>query len=149
MPRLLGGGTRGNFLETSFVPTSTFKDLIDGYITAKTQVTGRKFKLAWGANYQVDRVGDGEIANGMITDYEKTSSSYSLIGILWCYEDQNGVVHPVTGIVNLAYSGTFALQDSIIENGTTAIAVDDGGTGGWGAVIGLDTPASSRADILV
>src|SRR4030042_2545906 len=145
MSLVKGGGDRGAYLEISCVPDSTFKTEIDALIAAGTQVTGKLVSLTWLNNYEVTSPANDAIPDGKIVHYEQTSSSYRLTVRLFSYIDQNSVRHTPVCIINVAYSGTLALQDSVIINGTTYINVDDGTTGGWGAVIGLDTPGSGFA----
>ena len=143
-----GGGDRGAYLDISCVPDSTLKSEIDALITAKTDVVGKLVSLTWSNNYEVTSPADGAIPDGKIIGYEKTASSYRLTVRLFSYIDQNSNRHTPVCIINLEYSGTLALQDSVIINGSTYRNVDDGTSGGWGAVIALDVPASGRADVL-
>lgn len=142
-----GGGDRGGYLEVSCIPDSTFKTEIDALIAAGTQVTGKLCSLTFGANYEVTSPADGAIPDGKIVHYEQTSSSYRLTVRFFSYIDQNSVRHTPVCIMTIGYSGTLALQDSMIVNGTTYLEVDDGGAGGWGAAISLDT-TNSRADFI-
>ena len=149
MALVKGGGDRGNFLKISFIPDSTFKTEIDALILAGTQVTGKLFSLTWAAAYQVTSPAEDAIPDGKITDYEVTASSYRLTGILFSYIDQNAARHTPSMIINLPYTGTLALQDSVICYDGNYLSVDDGTTGGWGAVIAVDVPGSGYADILM
>jgi hypothetical protein len=149
MALVKGGGDRGAYLDIACIPDSTFATEIAALITAGTQVTGKLVSLTFAANYQVTSPADGAIPDGKIVHYEEAASStYRLTVRLFSYIDQNSARHTPVCIINLAYSGTLALQDSVIINGTTYVNVDDGTSGGWGAVIGLDVPASGRADVL-
>lgn len=146
----LGGGDRGAYLEITCVPDSTFKSEIDALITAKTDVIGKLVSFTWANNYEVTSPADNAIPDGKIIKYEKTSSSYRLLVRVFHYVDQNSAHHTPVCIMNLEYASgaTIALQDSVIINGTTYRNVDDGTSGGWGAVIGKDTPASLRVDVI-
>ena len=142
-------GYVGGFPIVTCVPDSTFKTEIDNLRAAGTDVVGKFVQLTFSTDYEVTSPADGAIPDGEICQpYSKTSSSYRLPVLLWHYTDQNGNGHTPVGIKNLRYSGTIALQDSVIINGTTYMYVDDGGTGGWGAVIAKDRPASSYIDVL-
>jgi hypothetical protein len=148
MSRTVGGGNRGARMKLECVPDSDFKDEIDALITAGTEVVGKFVSLTWGANYEVTSPANDAIPDGIIVDYEKEKSSYVLICEIWKYTDQNGNSHTPVMIQNLYYNtGTIALQDSVIVNGTTYYIVDDGGTGGWGAVIAKDVP-SKYVDVI-
>jgi len=60
---------------------------------------------------------------------------------LWSYIDQNSARHSPTQVVTLPYTtgAAPALQDSVVINSTTYMAVKDGTSGGFGAVISLNT----------
>ena len=148
MARTKGGGDRGGLIVPGCVPDATFKSEIDALITAGTQVTGKLVSLTWSNDYEVTSPAGAAIFDGKIIDYEKTSSSYRLTVRLVSYIDQNSTRHTTVGILNVAYDGTTALQDSVIIDGSTYVNVEDGGTGGWGAVIALDVPASGRCDVI-
>ena len=143
-----GGVDRGAYLEIRCVPDSTFKTEIDALIAAGTDVIGKLCSLTWSANYQVTSPAEDAIPDGKIVNYEKTSSSYRLTVRLFSYIDQNSARHTPVSIINLEYSGTLALQDSVICQDGNYRPVDDGGAGGWGAVIALDVPASGQADVI-
>ena len=143
-----GGGDRGAYLEISCVPDSTFKTEIDALIAAGTQVTGKLCSLTFSNDYEVTSPADDAIPDGKIVHCEKTASTYRLTVRFFHYVDQNSVDHTPVCILNFASSGTLALQDSIIVNGSTYVDVDDGATGGWGACIATDVPTSSRSDVL-
>jgi len=132
-------------------PDSTLKSEIDALITAGTAVEGSKL-VSWtfSANYQVTSPADGAIPDGIITEVENDATNgYCLTALMWSYIDQNGTRHPITGVITLPNSdGTVALQDSFIVYGSTYMYVDDGGTGGWGACVSLDT-TNDVADYLV
>lgn len=145
------GGTKGNCLVISCVPDSTFKAEITALIAAGTDVIGKLVSLTWSNNYEVTSPADDAIPDGEIISYRKTTNaagvSYSLSVALWSYVDQNSNRHTPVCVRTLPYSGTIALQDSVIINGATYMNVDDGGTGGWGAVISKDTSAAT-VDVL-
>lgn len=142
-----GGGDRGSFLEISCVPDSTFKGEIDDLITAGTQVTGKLVSLTWSNNYEVTSPAANAIPDGKIIDYEKTSPTYRLTVRLFSYIDTNSHRHTPVGIINVPHS-TVAKQDSVVVYSTTYVAVTDGTTGGYGAVIAVDVPVSGYADVL-
>jgi len=148
MTQVKGGGDRGAYLEIGCIPDSTFKTEIDALILAGTQVTGKLVSLTWGANYQVTSPAGAAIPDGKIVHYEKTTSSYRLTVRLFSYIDQNAARHTPVCIINLDYDGTTALQDSVIVDGTGYVYVEDGSSGGWGAVIAMDTPASGFCDVI-
>ena len=145
------GGTKGNCLIVSCVPDSTFETEIDALIAAGTKVVGKLVALTFSNNYEVSSPADGAVPNGEIIGYKKTTgasgSSYILSVALFGYIDQNSTYHTPVCIRTLEYSGTIALQDSVIINGSTYRKVDDGGTGGWGAVISKDT-TNETVDVL-
>ncbi len=146
--RTVGTGDVGNFLDITCYPDSTFATEITALIAAGTEVEGKLVSLTWSANYQVTSPADGAIPDGKIISVEKDATNTYILGVrLFSYIDQNSVRHTPVAIINLAYSGTIALQDSIIVNGTTYKDVDDGTTGGWGAVISIDTTGAS-VDVL-
>jgi hypothetical protein len=145
------GGYRGGFLEVDFVPDATFKSELDTLISNKTNfVNVRMFSLTFSNDYEITSPADGAIPDGVITGYIQVTASpyYRVTGRLFSYIDQNSARHTPVGIHNLPYSGTIALQDSVIINGTTYAAVDDGGSGGWGAVIATDVPTTNYVDVL-
>ena len=151
MARLKGNGPQGYTgpgLLISCIPDSTFEAEIDALITAGTEVVGKLVSLTFGANYEVTSPADGAIPDGIITQYAKSGSSYILTVNLFSYIDQNSNRHTPRVMQNLPTTGTLALQDSVIINGTTYYYVDDGDTGGWGAVIGLNCPTTGFADVL-
>ena len=151
--RTLGGGHMGLELLVTCVPDSTFKSEIDALELAKTNVVGKLVTWTFGANYEVTSAAESAVPNGEVVAYEKrqTSSgtSYYLTVRVWSYTDDNSNICRATQVINVAYSGTFALKDPILVNSTTYQAVKDGATGGIGACIALDVPASGYADILL
>lgn len=149
MSRSLNGGDMGNFLDIACVPDSTFKSEIDALITAGTAVVGKLVSLTWLNNYEVTSPADDAIPDGEIIAYEKDATSYYILTVrLWSYIDQNSARHTPVCIKQLYYgTGTIALQDSVIVNGSTYSAVDDGTSGGWGAVIAKDNP-SGYVDVI-
>lgn len=147
-----GHGNQGTALAITAVPDSTFITEITALIAAGTNVVGKLVTLTFSANYEVTSAADGAIVDGIVTGYEpKTGASgntYLLDVDLIHYEDQNSNGHTPVCIRNLPYNdGTVALQDSVIVYGTTYVYVDDGGTGGWGAVIAKHTD-DATVDVL-
>ncbi len=148
MSRVKGGGDYGPALPIPAYPDATFEAEIDALIAAGTDVVGKLVTLTWLNNYEVTSAAENAIPDGIVTNFYPSGSSYCLSVDLFHYVDQNSVGHTPRRIVNLPYAGTFALQDSVVVNTTTYLGVKDGGTGGWGACIAIDTPASGYADIL-
>jgi len=155
MSRTIGGGHFGPDLKITCVPDSTFKSEIDTLIatnpeTAATKLSGAKLvSLTFLNNYEVTSPANDARFDGFVTDYSPIVPSpyYYLTVDLVRYSDQNGNRWTARRILHLPYSGTIALQDSVIINGTTYYLVDDGGTGGDGAVISKDTP-TGYVDVL-
>lgn len=146
--RIYGGGDVGNFLDVVCVPDSTFTSEITALIAAGTKVDGKLVTLTFANNYEVTSAADGAIPDGQVIASEgNATSGYVLTVRLFSYIDQNAVRHTPVCIKTLPYSGTVALQDSIIINGSTYMYVDDGTSGGWGAVISIDTTAKT-VDVL-
>ncbi len=146
--RTLGGGDVGNFLDVTCVPDATFKSAIDALIAASTKVVGKLVSLTFLNNYEVAITANDAIPDGEIIAFEKHNTYGYLLAVrLFSYIDQNSVRHTPVCIKTLPYSGTIALQDSVIINGSTYMNVDDGGSGGWGAVISKDTTAG-KVDVL-
>ncbi len=145
------GGNKGNPVVISAVPDSTFKSEIDALITAGTNVVGKLVSLTFANDYEVTSPADDAIPDGEIISCKKATlaagNSYILTVALFHYTDQNGSSHTPVCIRELDYNGTIALQDSVIVNGTTYRNLDDGGTGGWGAVIAKDT-SNSKVHVL-
>jgi len=152
MSRSLGGGHAGGGVVCTCVPDSTFKLEIDALIVLGTAIVGKLVDLTWVTNYEVTSPADGGPANGIILECIPTlvsgAKSYNLTCRLWSYDDQNGTLHAATCIDNVPYVATFNLQDTILVNSTTYVGVKDGGTGGFGACIAKDVPASGYADII-
>jgi len=146
-----GGGDRGGFLQVRCVPDATFATEIGALITAGTLVVGKLVTFTYSNNYEVTSPAGGAIPDGKIISYRKTTSasgdSYELTVRVFHYTDQNSADHAPVGIMTLTYDGTTALQDSIIVDGATYRAVEDGGTGGFGCVIGIDT-TNNLVDVL-
>ena len=150
MARAIGGGDVGNHLDIPCWPDSTLKTEIDALIAAGTTVEGSKLvSLTFAANYQVTSPADDAIPDGRIIKVEKDATNGYLLTVrLWSYIDQNAARHSPTQIITLPYStGTIALQDSVIVNGSTYMNVDDGTSGGFGAVISKDT-TNLNVDVL-
>jgi hypothetical protein len=145
------GGTKGNCLVISCVPDSTFKTEITALIAAGTKVVGKLVSLTFSANYEVTSPAGGAVPDGEILSYNKTTNaagvSYILSVALFSYIDQNSVRHTPVCVRTIEYDGTIALQDSIMIDDTTYRKVEDGGTGGWGAVIAKDT-TNTTVDVL-
>lgn len=148
MPLVKGGGDRGAYLEIGCVPDSTFETEIDALVAAGTSVTGKLVSLTWSNDYEVTSPAADAIPDGKIVRYEIDGTTYLLTVRLWSYIDQNSARHTPVCICNIAYEGTLALQDSVIVYNSDYDSVDDGTTGGWGACIALDNPASGYADII-
>lgn len=151
--RTLGGGHMGNELIVACVPDATFKAELVALEAAGTAIVGKLVTWTFLNNYEVTSAAESAIPDGEVVAFEKRQTSsgvdYYLSVRVWGYIDQNSVQHQASQIVNVAYSGTFALQDSILVNTTTYLGVKDGGTGGIGACVAIDTPASGYADILL
>lgn len=151
--RTLGGGHVGLDLIVTCVPDSTFKAELVALEAAKTAIVGKLVKWSLAANYEVTSPDDGDVPHGEIVAFEKRTTSsgddYYLTVRVWGYTDDNANICRATQIVNVAYSGTFALKDPIVVNSTTYQAVKDGATGGFGYCVALDVPASGYADILL
>jgi len=148
----LGHGNMGTALAIPGVPDSTFITEITALIAAGTNVIGKLVTLTFAANYGVTSAADNAIFDGIVTGMEKktgaSGNTYLLDIDLVHYTDQNSNGHTPVCLRNLPYSdGTIALQDSVIVNGTTYVYVDDGGTGGWGAVIAKHTD-DATVDVL-
>jgi hypothetical protein len=146
-----GGGDRGNYLEISCVPDATLESEIDTLITAGTDVIGKLVTFTFSNNYEVTSAANSSIPDGKIVRYEKRGTTYQLTCRIWHYTDQNAGNKTPNCIVNL-YSGgnTVALRDSILtSNGTTFMTIKDGTSGGWGAIIGKNTPAASYNDVII
>jgi len=145
------GGTKGYPLVVSCVPDSTLKSEIDALITAGTAVVGKLVSLTFSNNYEVTSPADDAIPDGEIISYNKyttaSGASYILSVVLWSYLDQNSARHTPVCVRTLEYSGTIALQDSVIITGSTYRTVDDGTSGGWGCVISKDT-TNTTVDVL-
>ena len=145
------GGNKGAILVINCVPDSTFKTEIDALIAAGTKVVGKLVSLTFSDNYEVTSPADGAIPDGEIIGYQKTTlaagHSYQLNVALFHYVDQNSASHTPVCVRTLEYDGTIALQDSVIINGSTYRKVDDGTSGGWGAVIAVDS-TNSKIDVL-
>lgn len=145
--RTLGGGDRGFFLDIACVPDATFEAKLDALIAAGTAPVGKLVQLTWANNYEVTSPADDAIPDGEILSWEERNGNYVLGVRLFHYTDQNADSHTPTCIKQLTYSGTIALQDSVIVNGATYVNVDDGTSGGFGAVIAKDT-TNSKVDVL-
>jgi hypothetical protein len=144
-----GGGDRGAFLEIGCVPDSTFETELDALKAAGTSIVGKLVSLSWAAGYEVTSPADGAIPDGKIIQAREMGSTWKLTVRLFSYIDQNSSRHTPVGIINLPTNGgTAALQDSVIIYGSDYVYVDDGGTGGWGAVIATDVPGSNYVDVL-
>jgi hypothetical protein len=145
------GGTKGNCLVLSLVPNSAFKTILDALVAAGTKVVGKLVTLTFAANYECEDADDTDCPDGEIISYQKyttaSGSSYILSVALWSYLDDAGNRHTPVCVRNLPYSDTIALQDSVMTDGSTYVAVQDGGTDGWGAVIAKDT-TNETVDVL-
>lgn len=154
MSRTIGGkhvGIVDGYLEVTCTPDSAFKTLIDGYITAETAWLNLKLvKFTHLANWQVAIADDNGIFDGVVTECikHKASPYYYLTVRVFSVINQNSVRWTPRMVQCLPYSGTIALQDTTIVNGATAVAIDDGGTGGYGVVMAKDVP-SGFVDFMV
>ncbi len=145
-----GGGDLGNYLEIACVPSSALETSLDALIAAGTDVIGKLVSFSTGANYEVASTADGAVPDGKIVRCEKRGSTYSLTCRIWHYTDQNSTGRPAIAVVNVAYSGSMALGDTLeLSQGTTFYTVRDATTGGAGRLIGLDVPGSGFADFIV
>ena len=147
MSRTVGGkhvGIVDGYLEVTCVPDSALKTSIDGWITAGTVITNQKLvTFTFSANWEVELADDDDIYDGIITEYikHKASPYYYLTVRVFSVINQNSVRWTPRMVQCLPYSGTIARQDTTIVNGATAIAIDDGGTGGYGVVMAKDVPS--------
>ena len=137
--RTLGNGDRGYFLDIACVPDSTFKTELDALIAAGTTPVGKLVTLTFAVNYEVTSAAEDAIPDGEVLSWDKVNGSYKLGVRLFHYTDQNSASHQPTCIKTLSYEGTIALQDSVIIYNSDYDSVDDGGTGGFGAVIAKNT----------
>lgn len=145
MARTIGGGNVGPELLVTLVPDSTFKSELDSLVAADTKISGSKLvSLTWSNNYECTSPADDAIFDGFVKFCRPIVPSpyYHLTVDLISYIDQNSARHTPRRILHLPYSGTIALQDSVIINSSTYMNVDDGTSGGWGAVIGKDLPTN-------
>jgi len=149
MARSVGGkhigidGT-GAFCVTC-IPDSALKSSIDGWITAATEWVGVKLvTFTFSSNWEVELADDNDIYDGLIVDYiQYTASPYYYLTVeVFSVIDQNSTRWTPRRVRNLYYSGTIALQDTTIVNGSAAIYIDDGGTGGYGVVMAKDVPTN-------
>lgn len=144
--RAVGGkhiGIVDGYLEVTCTPNSALKTLIDGYITAETVFTNLKLvAFTFLNNWEVAIASNDGIYDGVITDYIKFKASpyYYLTVRVFSVINQNSTRWTPRMVQCLPYSGTIALQDTTIVNGATAVAIDDGGTGGYGVVMAKDVP---------
>jgi hypothetical protein len=147
----LGGASRPP-VNLPCIPDATFLAEILVLIAAGTKVVGKLVQLTWAVNNEVTSPAANAIPDGEIIAMKKVTraagATYLLTVNLFHYPDQNGTSHTPAGTVELEYSGTLALQDSVICVDTAYRAVDDGTTGGWGAVVSLNT-STSKAVVLV
>ena len=151
MARSIGGGDTGTHLDIPCWPDSTFKDEIDALIAAGTAVEGSKLvTFTFSNNYEVTSAADGAVPDGKVIKVEKDATNGYLLTVrVFHVTDQNsGHFNPVE-IISLPNSdGTIALQDSMIVYGTTYMYVDDGGAGGTGVCVSIDS-TNLTADFLV
>jgi len=144
-----GGGDRGSFLEIGCVPDATFESELDALKAVPTAIVGKLVSLTFSNDYEVTSPADNAIADGKIIQAREMGTTWKLTVRLFSYIDQNAARHTPVGIINLPTNGgTAALQDSVIVYGSDYVYVDDGGTGGWGAVIATDVPGSNHVDVL-
>jgi hypothetical protein len=143
----------GNELIVTCVPDATFKAELVALEAAATAIVGKLVTWTFANNYEVTSAAESAVPNGEVVAVEKRQTSsgvdYYLSVRVWSYVDQNGTYHCANQIVNVPYSGTFNLQDTILVNTTTYLGVKDGGTAGIGACVAKDVPASGYADILL
>ena len=150
MARTVGGGNLGPELLVTLVPDATFKAELDTLRTAGTAIASSKLvSLSWATNNECTSPADDAIFDGMIVFCRPIVATpyYHLTVDLISYIDQNSVRHTPRRILHLPYSGDIALQDSVIITGTTYMNVDDGTSGGWGAVLAKDVP-TGYVDVL-
>jgi len=150
MAQTVGGGHVGPQLLVTLIPDSTFVTELDALRVAGTKITQSKLiALSWATNNECTSPANNAIFDGLIWNYSRfeTSPYYYLTVDLISYIDQNSARHTPRRILHLPYSGTIALQDSVKIVGTTYMNVDDGTSGGWGAVIAKDVP-SGYVDVL-
>ena len=148
MSRTTGGKHKGivdGYLEIAgCIPTSAFKTILDGYRTADTVVTNLKL-VTWTFlnNWEVELADNDDIYDGIITEIFpfKASPYYYMTVRVFSVINQNSTRWTPRMVQCLPYSGTIALQDTTIVNGALAVAIDDGGTGGYGVVMAKDVPS--------
>ena len=145
--RTRGGGDRGFHLDIDCVPDATFETELDALIAAGTTPVGKLVTLTFAVNYEVTSAAADAVPDGEVISWDYAGSTYTLGIRLFHYTDQNSVGHTPVQIKTLPYEGTLALQDSVIVYNSDYDSVDDGGTGGFGAVISLNT-TDATADIL-
>jgi len=145
------GGSLGDPLVIPAVPDSTFETEIAALVVAKTKVVGKLVALTFSNNYEVTSPAAGAEFDGEIISYDGTTaaagSGYLLTVVLLSYIDQNSARHTPVCVRELEYAGTLALQDSAESRDANYRTIVDGGTGGWGAVLALDT-TNSLAHVL-
>jgi hypothetical protein len=145
--RAVGGkhiGIVGGYLEVTCTPNSALKTLIDGYITNETPYINLKLvAFTFSNNWEVAIASDDGIYDGIICEApikHKASPYYYLTVRVFSVVNANGTRWTPRQVQCLPYSGTIALQNTTIVNGATAVAIDTGGTGGYGVVMAKDVP---------
>jgi hypothetical protein len=147
MSRTVGGkhiGIVDGYLEVTCTPDSALKTLIDGYVANDTVWLNLKLvKFTYLANWQVAIADDSAIYDGIVTECTKYKATpyYYLTVRVFTVINQNSTRWTPRQVQCLPYSGTIALQDTTIVNGAAAVAIDDGGTGGYGVVMAKDVPS--------
>ena len=145
----MGGGDRGKFLEIGCVADATFEAELDALKTAGTAIVGKLVSFTWSNNYEVTSPASDAIFDGKIIQARESGTTWLLTVRVCSYIDQNSARHTPVGILNLPDNGgTIALQDSVIVYGADYVYVDDGTSGGWGAVIAVDVPGSNYVDVI-
>ena len=148
-----GTGDRGNFLDVTLVPDTTYDGELDALDAAGSAIVGNLVTLTTAANYECTSGASSAIPDGKVIAFTKTAaasgSGWKLTVRLFHYTDQNSVSNAPHAIIQLPYhaSSTMALGDTVIIYSTTYTYVTDGTSGGFGYVIGLDS-TNKLADVL-
>lgn len=146
--RTPGGGFMGRCMELMLYPNAALKATLIAMEAAGTEIENTLVRLTWANNYECQLAANDSIPDGIVFSWEHdVTYGYKLSVRLFHAATQNSQHFTPQAIVTIPYSGTIALQDSIIINGSDGKAVDDGTTGGWGAVISKDT-VNATVDVL-
>jgi hypothetical protein len=139
MSRIQGGGDQGHWLETTFIPDSTFKAEISHLVSSGTKVVGKLVQLATSANYTVTSPAASADPDGDIVAFEHDSvNTWRLTCRIWGYTTIDSARKNANCIIKFPFAATPSLGQAVKVTGGTYRYARGTATDGVGFIVSVD-----------